>query len=75
MSSFRCSALYPTRAGCRVSPAKTKKGDGRKAYLDDIVQGLHRLFNGGLLIEAMALQQIDIIELEPPERMVCRLIE
>ena len=32
--------------------------------LDDVVKGLHCLFDGGLLIEPMALKEVDVIGLE-----------
>ena len=40
---------------------------------DDIVQGLHRLLNWCLRIEAVALQHVDVIELEAFERFLHRV--
>ena len=37
---------------------------------DDVMQGLHRLFNRCLRIEAMALQHIDVVELQAFERLL-----
>ena len=34
------------------------------AALNDIVQRLHRLLDGCLVVEAMALQQVDVVDLE-----------
>ena len=40
------------------------------AALDDIMQCLHRFLNRCIIVKAMALQEIDVVELETPERVL-----
>jgi hypothetical protein len=43
------------------------------AGLDDVVEGLHGLLDRGVWIEAMALQDIDVVQLESLERCFDRV--
>jgi hypothetical protein len=41
--------------------------------LNNIVQRLHRFFNGCIVIKPVALKNIDIVKLEAPERVLDRI--
>jgi hypothetical protein len=41
--------------------------------LDNIVKGLHSLFNGCLMVEPVALKDIDVVGLETFERRFYRI--
>jgi hypothetical protein len=49
----------PTRAHPDVSDV---------AGLDDVMEGLHGLLNGGIWVETMALQDIDVVQLKSLQR-------
>lgn len=56
-----------------VSVATRHPNVPRISSLDDIVQSLHRLGNRGIVVESMALEDIDIVELEALKRVFDRI--
>ena len=55
------------------SVAATHANVSRVSRLDNVVQSLHRLLNRCVRVETVALQNIDVVELETLERLLYRI--